>query len=226
MLGFFINKTDCFNSDMIFNAVVAPLPVLINPNIVVEQCDDDDNNDGRTLFNLTEFEDDISENHEDETFEYYTDSNFSSDSLIENPNSYENETLFNQIIYVKVLTEKIIVLEQAQIELKIGASAIDENFLLKLYSCETSPSNEQDGIETWDSSIFNEITTQLVASDSKFSGQNITILYFNNKEDALTKTKPIDTNTSYTNITPFLQDIWVSVEINELNTISCLGLKK
>ena len=90
----------------------------------------------------------------------------------------------------------------------------------------TSPSNEQDGIESWDSSIFNEITNQLIASDSKFSGQNITILYFNNKEDALTKTNAIDTNSAYINITPFLQDIWVSVEINELNTISCLGLKK
>ena len=219
------NKTECFNSDMIFNALVAPLPVLINSNIVVEQCDDDDNNDGRTLFNLTEFEDDISENHENETFEYYTDSSFSDDSLIENPNSYENETLFNQIIYVKVLTENNC-FRTAQIELKIGASAIDENFLLKFSACETSPSNEQDGIESWDSSIFNEITNQLIASDSKFSGQNITILYFNNKEDALTKNNPIDTNISYTNITPFLQDIWVSVEINELNTISCLGLKK
>ena len=32
------NKTECFNSEMIFNALVAPLPVLINSNIVVEQC--------------------------------------------------------------------------------------------------------------------------------------------------------------------------------------------
>ena len=89
------NKTDCFNSDMIFNAIVAPLPVLISSNIVVEQCDDDDNNDGKTLFNLTEFEDDISENHENETFEYYTDSSFSPDSFINNPTyvSYTHLTL-------------------------------------------------------------------------------------------------------------------------------------
>ena len=220
------NKTECFNSDTSFNAIVASLPILINSNVIVEQCDDDENNDGRTLFNLTEFEDDISENYLNESFEYYTDPSFSTDSLIDNPESYENETLFNQTIYVKVLTNNQC-FRSAQIELKIGASAIDESFLLKFSTCETSPSIEQDGIETWSSSeIFGEITNQLIASDSKFSGQNITILYFNNKEDALTKNNAIDINSTYTNITPFVQDIWVSVEINELNTISCLGLKK
>ena len=62
------NKTECFNSDISFNAIVAPLPILINSNVIVEQCDDDENNDGRTLFNLTEFEDDISENYLNESF--------------------------------------------------------------------------------------------------------------------------------------------------------------
>ena len=139
--------------------------------------------------------------------------------MIDNPESYENETLFNQTIYVKVLTNNQC-FRSAQIELKIGASAIDESFLLKFSTCETSPSIEQDGIETWSSSeIFGEITNQLIASDSKFSGQNITILYFNNKEDALTKNNAIDINSTYTNITPFVQDIWVSVEINELNVL-------
>ena len=54
--------------------------------------------------------------------------------------------IFNQTIYVKVLTNNQC-FRSAQIELKIGASAIDESFLLKFSTCETSPSIEQDGIK-------------------------------------------------------------------------------
>ena len=48
---------------------VDPLPV-VNAVITIEQCDNDEDNDGKTKFNLTSYENLISENSENETFEY------------------------------------------------------------------------------------------------------------------------------------------------------------
>ena len=95
--------------------------------------------------------------------------------------------------------------------------------------CETSPSNLQDGIEFWDSSIFIDLNTKLVASDSKFSDQNITITYYSSEEDALIKLNKIDFNDpsfSYSNSTRDVQEIWASIEVNDLDTVTCLGLKQ
>ena len=39
------NKTECFNSDSSFNAVVATLTIIKNSSILVVQCDDVENND-------------------------------------------------------------------------------------------------------------------------------------------------------------------------------------
>ena len=95
--------------------------------------------------------------------------------------------------------------------------------------CETSPSNSQDGIEFWDSSIFIDLNAKLVNSDSKFSDQNITITYYSSEEDALIKSNNIDFNDpsfSYLNSTPSIQEIWASIEVNDLDTVTCLGLKQ
>ena len=51
---------------------IDPLPV-VNDVITVEQCDNDEDNDGQTKFNLTSYENLISEDYENETFEYYSD---------------------------------------------------------------------------------------------------------------------------------------------------------
>ena len=87
----------------------------------------------------------------------------------------------------------------------------------------------QDGIELWSSEIFFQINTKLIASDTKFTDQNITISYYSSEEDALTKSNKIDfknTSFSYSNETINVQEIWALVENNDLDTVSCLGLKQ
>ena len=67
----------------------------------------------------------------------------------------------------------------------------------KYSTCETSPVESQDGIELWSSEIFSQINTKLIASDTKFTDQNITISYYSSEEDALTKIIKLILNTSF-----------------------------
>ena len=181
----------------------------------------------RTNFNLTSYENLISDDYQNETFEYYLDSDLT--DLITRPEDFENTALYNQSIYVKVLTTQNC-FRESRIDLKIGASQIPNTFVednnTKYTMCETSPANAQDGIEIWSSSIFSDINTKLVNSNTKFSDQNISISYYSSKEDALIKKDPIDINQNYTNVTPNTQEIWALVENNDLTEVSCEGLEK
>ena len=168
------NTSLCYNYVKSFDLIIAELPVIINPILTIEQCDSDEDNNGKTKFNLSEYENLISTEYENETFEYYIDPNYT--EKISDPTDFENTTLFSQSIYVKIITDQNC-FRESRIDLKIGASLIDPNFMENFSKCETSPSNSQDGIELWDSSFFIDLNTKLVASDSKFSDQNITITY-------------------------------------------------
>ena len=178
-------NTLCYNASTSFDIVVSELPEIINPVVTVEQCDSDDDNNGITKFNLTEYQSLISTNHTNENFEFYIDEERT--VLIENPEDYENtQSPFNQSVFVKIITDQDCYRE-SRIDLKIGASLIDENFMEKYSTCETSAVESQDGIELWSSEIFSQINTKLIASDTKFTDQNITISYYSSEEDALVK---------------------------------------
>jgi len=63
--------SDCTNEIRTpITATVHQFPVIINRNLIIEQCDNDNLNDGRTLFNLNAFGALISQNHSNETFEF------------------------------------------------------------------------------------------------------------------------------------------------------------
>ena len=70
-----------FRSTTSFETQVTSLPD-VKPLITIEQCDDDDNNDGKSIFNLTDKESLISVDYQNETFEYYTSSDFDINSKI------------------------------------------------------------------------------------------------------------------------------------------------
>ena len=91
--------------------------------------------------------------------------------------------------------------------------------------CEISLSTAQDGIEIWSSSIFTDINTKLINSNTKFSEQNITISYYSSKDDALIKKDPIDITQDFTNVSPNTQEIWariINIDVSE-GDLQCLG---
>ena len=156
-----LNKTSgCFRSTTSFDLKVAQLPT-VKSLVTVEQCDDDETNDGKSIFNLTKNESLISSDYENETFEYYTASDFNSGSLIADPTNFTNEA-FNQSIYVKIITSNNCY-RTSQIDIKVGASLISESFMLYYAICDDSTALNQDGIATFSSDILKEVKQKLVA---------------------------------------------------------------
>lgn len=217
-------QTQCYRSTTSFNLIVNPLPVLSQTSITYEQCDDDDKNDGISLFNLHSWESSFSENYQNETFEFYTDSSYDPSSLIENSQAYYNQA-FAQTVYVKIMSE-FGCSRFAQLNLKVAASLIPDDFMMEYLNCDDTDPFNQKGLSTFPASVIDEIKTSLINTDPKFSAQAIEIDFFYSKEDALTTTNGIKEGLSFKTQTPNSQEIWALITNKNVNTIECLGLKQ
>mgnify|MGYP001442862522 FL=1 len=66
-----IYPEDCAQSERIpITATIYPYPIILTPMLSIEQCDQDNSNDGITIFNLTEFESSLSKYYENEIFNH------------------------------------------------------------------------------------------------------------------------------------------------------------
>ena len=217
------NNSGCYRSSTSFNVTVAPLPD-VKTLITVEQCDDDETNDGKSIFNLTDNESLISSDYQNETFEYYTASDFSVSSLIADPTNFTNEA-FNQSIYVKIITSENC-FRTSQIDIKVGASLIADSFMLYYAICEDSPALNQDGIATFKSDVLKEVRQKLIASNAKFSAQNIRVTLHTNSDDALSGENSINTDLDFTNTSATTQPIWARIVNIDVSTFECLGYEQ
>ena len=207
------------------NATVHLYPKIIEKNLIIEQCDNDSKNDGRTRFDLNAFNSLISQNHENEIFEFYNESTYDTNSLISNPSEYTN-TSFEDEIYVKIISS-FGCSETSILTLKVAASLIDSEFSLEFEKCETEIKILDPGIEMWNISTLDSISQQLIDSDPKFSAQNINITFYFNENDAYLRQNEIKSeNNEFLMNNPYKENIWARVDNIDLNQISCLGIKK
>jgi gliding motility-associated-like protein len=199
-----------------FEIEVHLLPVIINAEVILEQCDDDESNDGFSVFNLNEANELISVDHLNETFKFYKDAAYT--NLIEDPIAYNNPSVINSAVYVKVKTingcERF-----AKINLKVGATQIPRDFHLDYYLCEDSPSNDQDGSTYFN---FSDAKQQLINTKPVFSSQKVRISFFENLDDALSEINAIPDISNYKNTTPWEQEIYIRIDSDDVN--ACLGL--
>lgn len=209
------NLTKCTASGS-FEIEVHTLPVLITSEITLKQCDDDESNDGFSVFNLNEANELISSNYSNETFEFYRDPTFL--DLIENPIAYNNPSVINSAVYVKIKTINNCE-RTAKINLKVGATQIPPNFHLQYYSCENQPSNDQDGRVFFN---FSDAEQKLIDTKPIFSSQEVRITYFENLEDALSEINAIPDISNYQNTNSWEQKIYIRIDSDDVN--ACLGL--
>ena len=223
-----LNKTSgCFRSTTSFDLKVAQLPT-VKSLVTVEQCDDDDNNDGVSIHNLTESQLIISSDYENETFEYYTASDLNTSSLIADPTKFQNDP-FNDSVYVKIITSNNCY-RTSQIDITVAASQISKTFMEDnntFYAlCDDSTALNQDGIATFSSDILKEVKQKLVASNAKFSAQNIRVTLHTKSEDALSGENPINIENNFTNTTPTMQPVWARIVNIDVSTFECLGFEQ
>ncbi|UMB61000.1 T9SS type B sorting domain-containing protein [Lutibacter sp. A80] len=197
----------------------ATLTVNLLPNVKnsveLTQCDDD--NDGFSFFNLNESKKLISENYNNENFEFYSDKEHL--SLIKNPIAYKNPSVINSKVYVKISNTNNCE-SYSEITLKVSVTQIPSDFeILHFYSCEEYPANNQDGKTQFN---FSDLQQKVLDSNPLFSLQEIQILFFENLEDALSETNSISDISNYRNTTPWVQKIYTRVDSDNMN--ACLGL--
>ena len=228
-----LNSSCTITKDIEF--VVDPLPVIKQNIIIVEQCDDDENNDGITLHNLTEYEELFSDDYQNEVFEYYTDEGLT--NKIEDPTNYYNIAL-EDLVWVKVTTENGCIRtsktqngdDRLQIDITVGASEIPRTFIEDyntLYTiCDDDFGSEQDGISVFSNSVLDDIVAKLKSSREIFQDQNIRISLHTNSQDGLTGENPIDLTQDFVNISPYTQEIWARIVNVDITTFTCLGYAK
>lgn len=217
-------QTHCFNANSSFTLLVKPLPELTTTAILHEQCDDDDLNDGISLFNLHSWESSFSANFNQETFEFYSTPDYNPASLILNSFNYNN-TAFDETVYVKISSE-FGCSRFATLNLRVAASSIPADFMLEYLTCDDSDPFNQEGTATFPAIVIDEIKAQLINRDPKFSLQDVDIDFYLSQEEALTTTNPIVQGNPFRTLTPGSQEIWALITNKNLNTISCLGLKQ
>jgi gliding motility-associated-like protein len=194
------------------------LPVLTSP-ISIVQCDDDI--DGVSNFNVEEKNSYISSNYTTETFTFYT--TFAGANtkdpvtLIANPISFSSA---NRSIWTRVENTNGCY-SVAQLDLIVSTTQINSTFKRTFEVCDDfidATNNDKDGISSFDiSSVAVDIQALLPSTSTNYS-----IKYYVNQADALAEKNPILNPSSYRNVTPNEQKIWVRVDSNLDN--ACFGL--
>ncbi|NDP26061.1 MAG: T9SS type B sorting domain-containing protein [Flavobacterium sp.] len=209
---------------------VNPLP-LVNA-VTIVQCDTDLMSDGKTLFNLTVNNPEISANYANETFTYYTSLNGANNAvladLIPNELAFENTTPTLMDIWSRIANKITGCFSVAKITLKVPATNIDPNYkipfppvcddFLDVNGNNTTNNNNRDGITTFDFSTTKNIILAKLPSNQVYD-----INYYRNKSDALAEINVITDISNYRNSGyPNSQDIWIRIDSNLDN--ACYGL--
>ena len=229
--------TACFDTQQVATLYINKLPELLTATVDVNQCD-------VGIFNLTDQEDNLSLNYADEVFEYYD----STGALITDPTNYEIPSSVNlgltEAITVTVSTTPSIgtacINTTASINLAWSVTTLPAGYnLIDEYLIETDPDPKgqgQDGIETFDKSIFATVQADLIRAERAFVGK--TFSFYRSQNDALTSSDKIDTTVDFTTDKQtnagftfntaenrWEQQIWVYIEDSVTTAIAtCYGL--
>ena len=198
------------------------LPVIV-PVITMKQCDND--TDGISIFNLTQKNDVISPiNHLTETFYYYTTQTGAEtadvNDQILNPIAYVNPTQVCSV-WVRVVDLNGCA-SVSRIDLSAPVSQINATTFHKYFTvCDDyidAANDDTDGISNFNfSSVTANIQSFFTVPSTSYS-----IKYYPNETDALSEINEITNTSSYRNVTPDQQEIYVRIDSTIDN--ECYGL--
>ncbi len=197
---------------------ILALPV-INSGLNLLQCDDD--TDGISSFNLTQKNNFLSINYQNETFRYFktqngarTNTNDTSD-YIANPTSY---IATNSIVYVRVENSNGCFIV-GQINLIVSVTQINIPALKQtFYKCDDALPSDSDGFTEFDFSQMKQIVeAQIPGNNSNYS-----VKFYENQADVLSELNEIITLSNFRNTQTNQQNIWVRIDSTLDN--SCFGI--
>lgn len=198
---------------------VFPLPT-INNIVDLKQCDD--NTDGFSIFNLTEANAKISSNFANETITYFETVSDAQSNINQIPNfiTYTNQTVSNDVVYVRVANPITGCFRIATLNLIVSTTQVPVTFTRTFTECDDAIlGTNTDGISTFNfASVDTEVRNLFPAN------QLLTITYYRNLADALQESNAIADISNYRNIGyTNTQNIYTRVDSDLDN--DCLLLK-
>jgi gliding motility-associated-like protein len=225
-----ITATGCEGPRSEIIVTTNPLPVVKDVTII--QCDTDLIVDGKTLFNLTVNNNEISTNYINETFTYYTSPNGANNAspadLIPNELAFENTTPTLMDIWSRITNKITGCHNVAKVTLKVPATNIPSTYkipfapvcddFLDTNGNNNANTDKRDGITTFDFSATKAIIEGLLPKTDVYN-----ITYYKNESDALAELNAIPDISNYRNIGyPNTQDIWIRIDSDLDN--ACFGI--
>lgn len=192
-------------------ATIYALPVIDN-NVVLKNCDEDGVPDGITVFNLNEADDLITLGNFSYTvtyYESYSDAEISVNEI--NPSPFINTI---SIVFARVETGNGC-FEIATVNLQVSTTSFPPNYSQELFSCDDDTLS--DGLH-----VFDLTTVSQDFLDQFPLGQNLSVHYYYNLEDAQLEQNEILNVSNYENVTPFFEVLYVRVESDDNG--DCYGI--
>ena len=196
-----------------FEIVVFELPIIQN-TLVFRNCDEDGVPDGFTDFNLAEVNDIITNgNASNFNFTYHLSLNDAETNANPvNPIPFNNTS--GNTIYVRVENPEAC-FRVATIDLQVSTTSFPNGYVETLAFCDDDAT--PDGFIEFDlSQVSQQFLNQFPA------GQNLTVRYYRNLQDAQLEQNEIVNQTNFTNETAFSQTLFVRVESNDNG--DCFGI--
>ncbi|MEC3907441.1 T9SS type B sorting domain-containing protein [Tamlana sp. 2201CG12-4] len=204
-------STTCY-TETSFTIRVNALPV-INSSIDFKNCDSDGNPDGFTNFNLNEADGFITNNATGLNISYHLSrSEADSNTGAINASAFNNSNSISNMVYARVETS-LGCHRICDVNLQVSATSFSPDFYEELELCDYDGLN--DGYHEFDLSLA---TGTLMAELP--AGQNLTISYYRNAEDAQLEQNEIIG--VYRNEVPYSQPVYVRVESEDNG--ACFGI--
>ena len=195
------------------DAIVKQKPV-INDGFTISNCDMDGLADGFTNFDLTQYLHLIRQDHENFTITFHLNENDAENGLNFQPGTLFNNSITNEI-YFRLEGTGDYCYSVGRLFLDVTTTSFSEGYEYELGVCDDLI---EDGI-----AIFNleEAEADLIAQFP--SGQNLSVSFYQNEEDAFLGRNEIINTGAYINITPFSERIYVRVDDEVSATCYAVG---
>lgn len=208
-----VMNATCY-TDVSFEVLVNELPT-IQPSIVFKNCDEDGVPDGFTDFNLNEANAIITNGNSNGLNITYHPSIVDANQKMAtiNPVPYNNQT--SSLIYARVENVNTGCYRVSTINLEVSTTSFSAGFIYELETCDDDA--DIDGLHTFD---LTDASTPFI---NEFpTGQNLSVHYYRNLEEAQLESNEILNTTNYINETPFSQTVYVRVESDDNG--GCFGI--
>jgi gliding motility-associated-like protein len=187
------DNIDCYDTGVTLELIVDALPILkANPEI--DQCISEENTN--PTVNLTVAEINISNNYENENFEYYLNANGL--DLIADPTSYPVQVNTPQSVFVKVISEFGCSSDLIELKINVGRTANNAFNEVQLPECDDFLDVNGNNTDANDDTDFitnfrlNKEQIEIDIKENIPNSENTTIFFYENEQDRTNSLNEID----------------------------------